>query len=59
MSRRFSFPYLIWRNPEPTPAHWDFWTPPHRQPAQMFPMFDLSAQGLEQDMGRLTAKRRQ
>ena len=41
------FPYLIWLNPEPLPAFQDFWTLTHLQLAKMFPMFDLSAEGLE------------
>lgn len=53
------FPYLIWLNPEPMPVQSNFWTQTHWQLAQMFPMFDLSAEGLEQGMKRLMAKRRQ
>ena len=51
------FPYLIWMNPEPTPTQADFWAQTHYQLAQMFPMFELSAEGLEQGMKRLMAKR--
>ena len=51
------FPYLIWMNPEPTPTQAGFWAQTHYQLAQMFPMFELSAEGLEQGMKRLMAKR--
>ena len=51
------FPYLIWLNPEPLPAFQDFWTLTHLQLAKLFPMFDLSAEGLEQGMKRLMVKR--
>lgn len=51
------FPYLIWLNPEPLPAFQDFWTLTHLQLAKLFPMFDLSADGLEQGMKRLMVKR--
>ena len=39
------------------PAFQDFWTVTHLQLAQMFPMFDLTAEGLEAGMKRLMAKR--
>ena len=51
------FPYLIWLNPEPLPAFQDFWTLTHLQLAKLFPMFDLSAEGLEAGMKRLMVKR--
>ena len=51
------FPYLIWLNPEPLPAFQDFWALTHLQLAKMFPMFDLSAEGLEAGMKRLMVKR--
>ena len=35
----------------------DFWTLTHLQLAKMFPMFDLSAEGLEAGMKRLMVKR--
>lgn len=51
------FPYLIWLNPEPLPSYSDFWSQTHLQLAKLFPMFDLSREGLEQGMKRLMAKR--
>lgn len=51
------FPYLIWLNPEPMPVFQDFWTVTHLELAKMFPMFDLTAEGLEAGMKRLMAKR--
>ena len=50
------FPYLIWLNPEPMPVRPNFWSQTHWQLAQIFPMFDLSAEGLEKGMKRLMAK---
>ena len=44
-------------NPEATPTQAGFWAQTHYQLAQMFPMFELSAEGLEQGMKRLMAKR--
>ena len=41
----------------PLPAFQDFWTLTHLQLAKMFPMFDLSAEGLEAGMKRLMVKR--
>ena len=51
------FPYLIWLNPEPLPASPDFWSQTHLQLAKFFPMYDLSAQGLEEGVKRLLARR--
>ena len=51
------FPYLIWLNPEPMPVFQDFWTVTHLELAKMFPMFDLTADGLEAGMKHLMAKR--
>lgn len=51
------FPYLVWMNPEPLPAYYDFWSQTHRQLAEMFPMFQLTAEGLEGGMKRLMVRR--
>ena len=51
------FPYLVWMNPEPLPAYYDFWSQTHRQLAEMFPMFQLTAEGLEAGMKRLMVRR--
>ena len=51
------FPYLIWMNPEPTPTQPGFWGQTHYQLSQMFPMFQLTAEGLETGMKRLMARR--
>ena len=51
------FPYLVWLNPEPYPARRDFWSQTHLQLAGIFPMFDLSVDGLETGIKRLMAKR--
>ena len=54
---RKQYPHLIWLNPEPMPARRDFWTQTHYQLGHMFPMYDLSAEGLEQGMKRLMVRR--
>ena len=54
---RRHFPYLIWLNPEPMPARPDYWSQTHWQLAQIFHMYDLSAEGLEQGMKRLMVRR--
>ena len=51
------FPYLIWLNPEPMPDRPHYWGQTHWQLAQIFPMFDLSAEGIEQGMKRLMSRR--
>lgn len=50
------YPYLIWLNPEPMPAKPGYWSQTHWKLAQMFPMYDLSAEGLETGMQRLMAR---
>lgn len=54
---RRHYPYLIWLNPEPMPARLDYWSQTHWQLAQIFHMYDLSAEGLEQGMKRLMVRR--
>lgn len=54
---RLHFPYLIWLNPEPMPVQKDFWTQTHMYIGKLLHMYDLSAEGLEQGMKRLMAKR--
>ena len=39
------------------PVFQDFWTVTHLELAKMFPMFALTAEGLEAGMKRLMAKR--
>ncbi|MCI8399112.1 MAG: VWA domain-containing protein [Oscillibacter sp.] len=51
------YPYLIWLNPEPTPTRPTYWTQTHYELAQLFPMYTLSADGLEAGMKRLMARR--
>lgn len=53
---RKHFPYLVWLNPEPMPSHPNFWGQTHIQLAKIFPMYQLSAQGLETAMKRLMVK---
>lgn len=54
---RTQYPHLIWLNPEPMPASPTYWSQTHYQLGQLFPMFDLSAQGLETGMKRLMVRR--
>ena len=51
------YPYLIWLNPEPMPEKPDYWSQTHYKLGNMLPMYDLSAEGLEQGMKRLMSKR--
>lgn len=54
---RKQYPYLIWLNPEPMPAKPGYWTQTHYELAQIFEMYDLSAEGLEKGMKRLMVRR--
>ena len=54
---RTQYPHLIWLNPEPMPSRPDYWGQTHWQLAQIFPMFDLSAEGLEKGMKRLMVRK--
>lgn len=49
-------PYLVWLNPEPAPTHPHFWDQTHLELAKLFPMYDLSAQGLETAVRRFMVK---
>ncbi len=51
------YPYLVWLNPEPMPERPDYWGQTHWQLGRMFPMYDLTAQGLEQAMKRLMSRK--
>jgi len=51
------YPYLIWLNPEPIPTEFNYWTQTRYQVAQMFEMFQLTTEGLEQGMKRLMVRR--
>ena len=54
---RTQYPHLIWLNPEPMPASPSYWGQTHYQLGQIFPMFDLSAEGLETGMKRLMVRK--
>ena len=54
---RKQYPHLIWLNPEPMPSRPDYWNQTHYQLGQLFEMYDLSAEGLEQGMKRLMVRR--
>nr|WP_298029412.1 VWA domain-containing protein [uncultured Dysosmobacter sp.] len=51
------YPYLIWLNPEPLPAGMGFWSRTHLELAKVFPMYDLTAEGLEAGIKRLMVRR--
>jgi uncharacterized protein with von Willebrand factor type A (vWA) domain len=51
------YPHLVWMNPNPTPEVLNFWTETHLQLADMFPMFQLTTEGLEDAMKRLMVRR--
>ena len=51
------YPYLIWLNPEPLPPRKNYWTQTHLYLAELFEMYDLSAEGLEKGMKRLMVRR--
>ena len=54
---RTQYPHLIWLNPEPMPASPSYWGQTHYQLGQIFPMYDLSAEGLETGMKRLMVRK--
>ena len=54
---RKQYPHLIWLNPEPMPSRPDYWNQTHYQLGQLFEIYDLSAEGLEQGMKRLMVRR--
>ena len=54
---RKQYPYLIWLNPEPMPKESNYWTQTHYQLGQIFNMYQLSAEGLEQGMKRLMVRK--
>lgn len=54
---RARYPYLIWLNPEPTPAQPTYWRQTHYQLAQLFEMYQLTYEGLRQGMKRLMVRR--
>ena len=54
---RKQYPYLIWLNPEPMPEQPTYWSQTHWQLAQIFKMYDLSAEGLEKGMKQLMVRR--
>ena len=54
---RKQYPYLVWLNPEPMPERPDYWGQTHWQLGHLLPMYDLSAEGLEQAMKRLMSRR--
>ena len=54
---RTQYPHLIWLNPEPMPSSPTYWGQTHYQLGQIFPMYDLSAEGLETGMKRLMVRK--
>lgn len=54
---RTQYPHLIWLNPEPMPASPTYWSQTHYQLGQIFPMYELTAEGLEKGMKRLMVRK--
>ena len=54
---RAQYPHMIWLNPEPMPEQPTFWTQTHWYLAKLIKMYDLSAEGLEQGLKQLMARR--
>ena len=54
---RAQYPHMIWLNPEPMPAQPAFWSQTHWYLAKLIKMYDLSAEGLEQGLRQLMARR--
>ena len=53
---RRQYPHLVWLNPEPEPNYVNYWTMTRKQLSELFPMFQLSAEGVEQAMRRLMTR---
>lgn len=51
------FPHLIWLNPNPMPQRRDYWSQTHWDLGKVFPMYELTAEGLAAGMRRLMQKR--
>ncbi|MBQ2996359.1 MAG: VWA domain-containing protein [Oscillibacter sp.] len=54
---RTQYPHLIWLNPEPMPSAPTYWTATHYQLGQLFPMYELTAEGIETGMKRLMVRK--
>ena len=54
---RTQYPHLIWLNPEPMPESPTYWSQTHYQLGQIFPMYQLTAEGLETGMKRLMVRK--
>ena len=51
------YPHLIWLNPNPMPQRRDYWSQTHWDLGKVFPMYELTAEGLAAGMRRLMQKR--
>ena len=51
------FSHLIWLNPNPMPQRRDYWSQTHWDLGKVFPMYELTAEGLAAGMRRLMQKR--
>ena len=53
---RERYDHTIWLNPSPRPAWGDYWTRTYDTIAQVFPMFSLTVDGLEEGMKKLLVR---
>ena len=53
---RARYPHAVWLNPSPRPAWGDYWTRTYDIIAKVFPMYDLTVDGLEDGMKKLLAR---
>ena len=51
------YPHLVWLNPNPMPQRRDYWSQTHWDLGKVFPMYELTAEGLAAGMRRLMQKR--
>ena len=51
------YPHCVWLNPEPKPAHSGYWNQTYLELDNVFPMYHLSQEGIEQAMKSLMRRR--
>ena len=53
---RDKYPHIIWLNPSDRPSWGEYWTQTYDTISQIFPMFPLTVNGLEEGMKKLLAR---